>query len=76
MPDYQVQYFNAGTQRYEIVRGPNDNGTFTADDATNANGLAAVQDRRDGKYASFDITDVTATIEETQLISDTSPSTF
>lgn len=50
MPDYFVLYFNPQSNKYEAV------GTITgAPDGDAANGTAAINQGRTGKYAAFDI---------------------
>ena len=61
MPDFFVIYYNAGTGKYEAVNGPNANKSFTGTDGTDANGLAAVQERKSGKYVSLPTSGATPT---------------
>lgn len=55
MPDFFVIRYNPVTSKYDAVNGPNANATFTAVNGTDANGLAALQDKQDGKYVSFPV---------------------
>lgn len=53
MPDFFVIYLNDQSGLYEAVNGPNANKTFTALDATEANGFACMQIDRNGKFVAF-----------------------
>lgn len=56
MPDFFVIYYNAGTGKYEAVNGPNANKSFTGTTGTDANGLAAVQENKSGKFVALPTT--------------------
>lgn len=67
MPNFLVIKLNAANNHYEVVIGPNANNTFTASDESDANGLAALQTKQDGKYVAFPSTDgVAETLEVVQ----------
>lgn len=53
MSDFAVIYFNASSQLYEFVKGPNPNQTFTAVDGTEANAAACLAKDQNGKYVAF-----------------------
>lgn len=53
MPNFAVLYYNAASENYEFVVGPNANETFTAVDGPDANAAACLQNDKDGKYVAL-----------------------
>lgn len=63
-------YYNPSTQMYEVVA------RFNATNGMNANSSAALLKNRNGKYASFAVTDAVVTQETIQGVTDQAPDSF